>query len=153
MFKRKPRRSREFKKNSQVVDMEAARHERREKRAMAMAEARLREEEKAQREKQRAESARKKARKAKRRMVYVVIAGAILITIGLSAFNIVSLTIEKRELQEQQMLLMKTRDELKYELENVDSPEYIEQQARTYLRLIKPGEVLYIMPKDDTDGE
>lgn len=152
MLKRKPRRSREFKKNSQVIDMEEARRARRDKRAAALAEARLREEEKQHKEKQREEAAKRKARKANRRMIYIVVTCAILITIGLSAFNIITLTIEKHELQQKNEMLAQTRDELKHELENADSPDYIEQQARTHLRLIKPGEVLYILPKYDADG-
>ena len=38
MSKRKPRRSREFKKNNQVIDIEEARRERREKREKALTE-------------------------------------------------------------------------------------------------------------------
>lgn len=153
MFKRKLRRSREFKKNSQVVDLEEARQKRRDKRAMAIAEAQLREEEKARREKQREETAKKRARRTRRRMVYTAIVCSILITIGFSAFNIISLTMERRALRQEQEQLIKTRDELQHELENASSPEYIEQQARTHLRLIKPGEVLYILPKSDTDTD
>jgi cell division protein FtsB len=35
---------------------------------------------------------------------------------------------------------------LEYELQHVDSPEYIEQQARTMLKMIKPGEIFYVVP-------
>jgi len=45
-------------------------------------------------------------------------------------------------------MLIETRDKLIRELENVNNPEYIEQQARSQLRLVMPGEVLYILPPD-----
>ena len=59
-----------------------------------------------------------------------------------------------RELQlvEQEMLI-ETRDKLIRELENVNNPEYIEQQARSQLRLVMPGEVLYILPPDNAQEE
>ena len=75
--------------------------------------------------------------------------------------NIIGLSIEKRELEKQQRELADTRDELTAELENVNDLDYIEEQARKLLHMIKPGEILYILngseqPKDeskDTDIE
>ena len=42
--------------------------------------------------------------------------------------------------------LEKRRSELENELLMVNSDEYVEQQARSQLHMIKPGEVLYIIP-------
>ena len=39
------------------------------------------------------------------------------------------------------------------ELENAETPENIEAQARQQLRLIKPGEVLYMFPSEITDRD
>jgi cell division protein FtsB len=36
---------------------------------------------------------------------------------------------------------------LESELEHIDDPAYIEQQARTRLRMIKPGEIYYVLPE------
>ena len=149
MLKRKPRRSREFKKNSSVIDMDEARRERREKRAAAIAEARALEEQKAQNKLIREEKAKRRALKLKRRLIYVSVFLVFVIAIGLSAGNIISLLHEKQQVTKEQEMLLETRDKLKRELENVNNPEYIEQQARTHLRLIKPGEVLYILPSED----
>ena len=43
--------------------------------------------------------------------------------------------------------------ELQKELENAETPENIEAQARQQLRLIKPGEVLYMFPSEITDRD
>ena len=138
--------------------MDEARRERREKRAQAIAEARAREAERERLAKQKEESTRKKARKTKRKLIYFVIIGIFVLIVGLSMLNIVSLYHERAQLEKQQALLTETRDKLKHELENVNNPDYIEQQARTLLRLVKPGEVLYILPdgsdtESDEDGE
>ncbi len=43
---------------------------------------------------------------------------------------------------------------LQNELERVTSDEYIEQQARTHLKMIYPGETLYIVvpPEEQSDN-
>lgn len=69
----------------------------------------------------------------------------LLIGIGVIVQNIVGLTIEKRALQDQNAELTEKRDELTAELQNVNDPDYIEEQARKLLHMIKPGEVLYIL--------
>ena len=145
MSKRKPRRSREFKKNSQVIDIEEARRQRREKRQKA-AKAETRKRAAAQQESA-AVSVRKKAKKNRRRLVYAAIILFIIAVIAVSAFNIFSLLHERAELRKEQERLSMIKDRLEQELESVNSPEYIEQQARSHLRLIKPGETLYILPK------
>ena len=90
----KNRRSKEFKNNSQVIDMEEARARRQQKR--------------------RAEKEKK----------------------------------EEKELRAKQQ-----KAELQKELENAETPENIEAQARQQLRLIKPGEVLYMFPSEITDRD
>ena len=79
------------------------------------------------------------------RMAMLVIVIGLLIGIAFIVKNIISLTIEKRELMEKQNELSNKRDELTAELENVNDLDYIEEQARKLLHMIKPGEILYIL--------
>ena len=44
------------------------------------------------------------------------------------------------------------KEELTAELEHIDSAEYIEQQARKNLRLIKKNEILFVLPEDDSEN-
>ena len=64
--------------------------------------------------------------------------------------DIVRLKAQNIALKKQQAELEKKRDELKEELENVDDPEYIREQARKQLRLLNPGEILFTF--DDGEG-
>ena len=148
MSRRKPRRSREFRKNNQVVDIEKARRERREKRQKLIeAEAKKRIAEK------NSDSSRKKARKNRRRLAYFAVLLVFLAVIGVFAYRIFALTQEKARLEAERERLLMTKDRLEKELESVNSSEYIEQQARSHLRLIRPGETLYILPQTKSPEE
>ena len=79
------------------------------------------------------------------RWIMTIIVIGLMVGIGLVAKNIVGLTIEKRALTQQNSELTNKRDDLTAELENVNDLDYIEEQARKLLHMIKPGEVLYIL--------
>ncbi len=148
MFKRKASRSREFKRNNQVIDFERARQERRERRD----EKARKEEEQRRLEEARQLSARKRKKRRNRVLIYIA---AFLLIVGIlvaSAWNIISLQIEKSKLENRNEQLTRQRDDLREELESVGEPDYIEQQARQQLSLIMPGETLYILPVIPTKG-
>lgn len=141
---RKPSRSREFRKNSKVINMEEARTARREKRK-ALIEAEAEKRGKADEK----NSARNKARKSRRRLIYAAVFIAIAAIIVGSAYNVLSLLEEKADMEAEQQRLIEMKERLQEELSNVNTPEYIEQQARSQLRLVMPGEILFILPKED----
>lgn len=143
MLKKKRRRSRSFKDNSQVIDLDEARQLRKQKREEA-----AKKKYKVRKTKS-VVTERQAGKKARRRMVYFVIFLAIVGIIAASAINIINLKItEAKTLKEQQALQdQKTRLEKVYS--QVNSPEYVEQQARQQLKMIKPGEILYIMKEQE----
>ena len=63
--------------------------------------------------------------------------------------DIVRLKAENIALRKQQAELEKQRDELKEELKNVNNQEYIREQARKQLRLLNPGEILFIFDDEE----
>lgn len=145
---KKKRRSREFRNSGQVIDIEEARRIRRQKREEAAAEKR----EKARKPKS-VVTKRQAARKARRRLVYLVIFLAISGVIAASVINIINLKLtEARTLKEQQELL-EQKEKLERIYSQVNSPEYIEQQAREQLRMIRPGEILYVLPENDQNSK
>ena len=143
MLKKKKRRSREFKTGSRVIDIDEARQKRKKKRNEA-AEKR----DKAQKTKQ-VVTERQAGKKARRRMVYFFIFLFIVCLVGVSVFNIVSLKLTQARTMKEQQALLQQKDKLEKIYSQVNSPEYIEQQARQQLRMIKPGEILYVLPDKD----
>lgn len=91
-----------------------------------------------------------KAKRAKRNRKAVLV--LVLALAALAAFTAralqktIVLTQERARVQAQLDELEKRRSELENELLMVNSDEYVEQQARSQLHMIKPGEVLYIVP-------
>ena len=134
-------------KAKNVIDIEQARAERRKKRAEAAAK---------RGPKPPAApvaSPRRAAQKNRRRLVYLLVFLAILLVAGSSIFRIIDLKAEERKAQQDLEALEKTRARLQEELSRVDSEEYIEQQARQQLRMIFPGETLYVLAEPAEEGQ
>ena len=83
------------------------------------------------------------------KILYWAIVVALIVTIGFVIKNIISLHMEKNRLEKQEQELLNTKEELNAELKNVDDLDYIEEQARKLLKMIKPGEVLYVLEGDN----
>ena len=75
----------------------------------------------------------------------------IALVIGAFAFMLVSgvklmnLETKKQQAQEELKKLQAKEEELNAELRELDSEEYIEQEARSELHMIKDGEVIYVV--------
>lgn len=82
----------------------------------------------------------------------VVIVVLVCVTV-LSIRKIVLLRIEQSELKEQQKALKEKRAKLKNEFKNIDDKNYIEEQARKQLNMVKPGEILYMIEKERSKGK
>ena len=84
----------------------------------------------------------KQTRKKRLTVLAMIVLFAFLVT--MCGKDIIRLKAENRSLKKQQEALQKERDELKAELENTTEQEYIRDQARKQLRLLNPGELLFI---------
>ena len=78
------------------------------------------------------------------RILLITVVAALVIVFGVSAKTIVDLWSEKGDLEKAQLEL---------ELQKVNDLNYIEEQARKQLNMVKPGEVLYIKDKSKQDEE
>jgi cell division protein FtsB len=72
----------------------------------------------------------------------------IIAIVGVCVFKIVSLKNEQKEALAQQEELKAQKQELQEELDSASDKENIEEQARSQLRLVKPGEVLYTFAEE-----
>lgn len=131
--------------------MEEARKQRLEKRR---AEKEKKEEKilRAQAQNTRGKRAIRKGRNRKRLITALVVA-AVFVLLFLIVMNIVSLKKEQHDVKNEKEALEREKARLSKELEQVDQPENIEQQARDQLRLIKPGETLYLFPDEMTEDD
>ena len=78
-------------------------------------------------------------------MVVVVI---FVLMVVMSVKNIFDLKEEERALKQRNEELIQLREELLMELNNVNSREYIEEQARKELKLVKGNELIFYFPDD-----
>ena len=143
---RKKRRSREFKKNSQVIDIEQARKQRLDRKAAE----KKREEERiryAASQNTRGKMAIRRSR-MRRRALMALLVVAIIGVLVFSVWSIVSLKKEQQDMRDQLDALEKEKAQLEKELSHINDPENLEEQARDQLRLIKKGERLYIFPEE-----
>ncbi len=138
----KKRRSRQFKDSSQVIDIEEARQKRQAKRKKQQRMANLLPKTVSDGDGRTSI----KRNKRKRTLIYAAIILAIIAVISASVYNIVSLKQEQKALKEEQADLLSTKEEREKELKHINDPDYIEEQARTQLRLVQPGEKIYVFP-------
>ena len=139
---RKKRRSRQFKKSSRVINMEEARQQRLQKRQTAREEA----------ERERTASyerriRRKRALRKKQSFRRILVGLIIVVMLGFlcaSITGIVMLKKEQHEVLKKQEQLKEEKAKLKEDLKNINDKESIEEQAREKLKLVKPGETIYI---------
>lgn len=147
---KKTRRSREFKNNSKVIDMEDARRERQEKRQEQREEAERKQSQAEERKLRRKRALRKK--QSRRRLTVILIALALIVLLCFSLVGIAKLKAKEHEMLEQQEQLKQEKAALEKELKDTNDEENIEEEARSKLKLIKPGETIYV-PEDESRYE
>lgn len=72
-----------------------------------------------------------------------------IIIVGMSVKNIYDLKEREQALMDRHEELLHMKEELTLQLENVNSDEYIEEQARRELKLIKGNELIFYFTEDD----
>ena len=90
---------------------------------------------------------KKRMRRKRRSIVLMILVFALLFT--MCSREIIRLKAENYALRQENARLEKERDRLTKELEHVSDKEYIKNQARKQLRLLDPGEIMFIFE----DGE
>lgn len=147
---KKKRRSREFKNSSKVIDMDEARRERQEKRREQQEKEQEKQDQSVERKLRRMRALKKK--QSRKRLLAIAVAAALIIMAIFSVAGIVKLKAKEHEMIKQQEQLEQEKAELEKELKDSDDEEVIEDEARSKLKLIKPGETIYI-PQDEAFDE
>ncbi|MEG1929826.1 MAG: septum formation initiator family protein [Anaerovorax sp.] len=142
MIKQKKKRSRQFRDERKVCKTEVSKRKRRVVKAQGQE----------VKPSKSAVSKRRASKTAKRKLIYTTIILGIIVVVGVSGFNVYNVINEEKQVKQEQAQLLKEKQRLEYQLQQIDSLEYIEQQARQLLRMTKPGEILYVLP-DPKDVE
>ncbi len=148
---RKKRRSKQFKDSSTVIDIEQARQKRQEKRQQKKKTERAAAAEDAAlnpRQDRRRTTLRK--RKNRRRLIIACVTIGILLLLGFSAGRIFLLKHELYSAKKQKARYEEEKAQLEKELEESNDLDTLEEQARDQMRLVRPGETLYIFPEEMT---
>ena len=139
---RKKRRSRTFRENNRVINFDEVREKRKEKRKQVI-------EKKKKPDTGSQVSERRAVKMHRRRLFCGAVFLVVVAVIGYSVYNIVSLRGQRAQAETAKEGLLKEKARLEKELQQVDSDEYIENEARGSLHMIKPGETIYILPEQE----
>lgn len=85
------------------------------------------------------------------RMTVFAIVVILAVVVGMSVKNVLELSIEQHNLKKENASLKEKKAALEQEFENINDKNYIEQQARKQLNMVKPGEIVYIIDGEDED--
>lgn len=94
---------------------------------------------------------RKRLRRRRRTIFLMVLVFAALLT--MCSREIVRLQAENLALKKQHAELEAERDRLTRELSTVGDKEYIKEQARKQLRLLDPGEIMFVFEDEPVQKE
>ena len=100
---------------------------------------------------QKAVIAAQKAKRRRRILLAAIVALVIAaIFVGRSVYRLTELRREKAEAEARLAEIQEKIERMENELTRITSDEYIEQQARSHLKMIFPGETLYIVVPSGT---
>jgi cell division protein DivIC len=83
------------------------------------------------------------------RMTMSVIVLIIIVYFGVQVRNVIRLRKEQAELKAQNKELKQEVEDMNDELKDINDKNYIEKRARLELKMIKPGETLFIIDNGD----
>ncbi len=98
----------------------------------------------------------KKTRKKRLTPGRIILLAAVLfivICVFCSAWNIITLKVKERESKDRIEELEAQKQELEQEVGKIGTEEYIEEQARRWLKMAKSGEIIYVFGDSDSDND
>jgi len=145
---KKGARLREFEKNHRVLDISTAQEERKKKKEKRTVLPKEMAAETERFDESAAASGKKTGpkRTSLMRLIGVAVVAVFVLMVVMSIKNIFDLKEEERALLQRNEQLLQLKEELLMEMDNVNSKEYIEEQARKELKLVKGNELIFYFP-------
>lgn len=141
---KKGTRLREFEKNHRVLNISEEQEVRKKRKETTKAA-------KAVKEVKAAKEVTEESPKSRKHLVKLIGSAVVIIFILMVVMfikNIFDLREEESALKQKNEELLQLKEELNMELENVNSKEYIEEQARKELKLVRGNELIFYFPDD-----
>lgn len=92
---------------------------------------------------------KRKARESRgKKIIVAVVLLFIFVFTGSQLYSAYKINSDYKKVLLENKNLKEEKKSLEEELRHVNEPEYVEQQARDQLKMIKPGEVMYILPEE-----
>lgn len=88
---------------------------------------------------------------AAHRLLLIAFVIVLICVVIKGVFSFVDLKAQQREAEEKYENMIAQKQELQETLEYINTPEYIEKTARDMLKMVMPGEILYVLK--DSNGE
>jgi cell division protein FtsB len=87
-----------------------------------------------------------------KKLISIVIAVVLLVFIGVSFLHTIELKQEQKTAESALAEKQLEKKKLERELAHINDPEYVEEQARERLRMIKNGETLYVFNTQESNS-
>lgn len=84
-------------------------------------------------------------------MAVFAIVVILAVFVGMSVKNVLELSLEQHQLKKENASLKEKKAALEKEFENINDKDYIEEQARKQLNMVKPGEIVYVIEGEEDD--
>jgi cell division protein DivIC len=81
-------------------------------------------------------------------MIGITVVAVFIVMAAMSVKNIFDLRAEEKVLMAENAELLQLKEEMLLKLDNVNSDEFIEEQARKELKLVKGNELIFYFPED-----
>ena len=92
-------------------------------------------------------------RKKHRKIIYIAFVLAAFAFMLYSGVRLMNLEAKKQQAQQELEKLQAKEEELNAELRELDSEDYIEQEARSELHMIKDGEIVYVVTLPEEENK
>ncbi len=139
------RRSVEFERKTETICLEEARRARQEKRLQEKSSSKSLKKEKVQP----ITKPNKKMVLNKKKLIRTLVFFVLIVLFAVYCYNLISVKLEERALLEENERLLEEKNSIEKEIENVNTPEYMEEKAREKLKMVMPGEIVFLIPEED----
>lgn len=89
--------------------------------------------------------------KSRQKTIFAIFSILLCIILAQGIITCVGLKNQEKSIENEYSQLLQKKADLEENLQYINTPEYVEQSAREMLKMVMPGEVLYVL-RDEGEG-